>query len=70
MLVYEVLSRPMRSVLRRPDGRAGRERRESAGNKGSPEPGNARVRRSMIQLAWRFQLFQKQSGLARISQTG
>ena len=41
-------------------------------NKGSPdlppwrEPGagNARVRRGMIQLAWRFLMFQKESALA------
>jgi hypothetical protein len=26
-------------------------------NKGSPEPGNARVRHGMIQLVWRFLLF-------------
>ena len=33
-------------------------------NKGSPEPGNARVCRGMIQLAWRFLMFQKESALA------
>ncbi|MER9606396.1 hypothetical protein [Mesorhizobium sp. M0243] len=30
-----------------------------------PKAGNARVRRGMIQLAWRFLLFQKDSALAR-----
>ena len=40
-------------------------------NKGSPDlplartgAGNARVRRGMIQLAWRFLMFQKESALA------
>jgi transposase len=33
-------------------------------NKGSPEPGNARVCRGMIQLAWRSLMFQKESALA------
>ena len=41
--------------------RAGAERRE----KGLARSGNARVRRGMIQLAWRFLQFQKDSALAK-----
>jgi transposase len=68
MLVHEVLSRPMRdrkAVARyagltgSPD-ESGTKRREQ----GLARAGNARVRRGMIQLAWRFQLFQKESALA------
>ena len=68
MLVHEVLSRPMRdrkAVARyagltgSPD-ESGAKRREQ----GLARAGNARVRRGMIQLAWRFLLFQKQSALA------
>jgi len=33
--------------------------------KGLARAGNARVRRGMIQLAWRFLMFQKQSALAQ-----
>jgi hypothetical protein len=33
--------------------------------KGLPKAGNARVRRGLIQLAWRFLMFQKDSALAR-----
>jgi transposase len=67
MLVHEVLSRPMRdrkAVARyagltgSPD-ESGTKRREQ----GLARAGNARVRRGMIQLAWRFLLFQKQSAL-------
>jgi transposase len=63
MLVQEVLSRSMRdrrAVARyagltgSPD-ESGRKRRE----KGLTRSGNARVRRGMIQLAWRFLMFQK-----------
>ena len=39
---------------------SGAKRREQ----GLAKAGNARVRRGMIQLAWRFLLFQKQSALA------
>jgi transposase len=69
MLVHEVLSRNMRdrrAVARyagltgSPD-ESGRKRRE----KGLARSGNARVRRGMIQLAWRFLMFQKESALAR-----
>ena len=68
MLVNEVLSRPMRdrrAVARyagltgSPD-ESGARRREQ----GLARAGNARVRRSMIQLAWRFLMFQKESALA------
>ena len=68
MLVQEVLSRPMRdrrAVARyagltgSPD-ESGAQRREQ----GLARAGNARVRRGMIQLAWRFLMFQKQSALA------
>ena len=69
MLVNEVLSRPMRdrrAVARyagltgAPD-ESGAKRRE----KGLAKAGNARVRRGMIPLAWRFLRFQKDSALAR-----
>ena len=40
---------------------SGARRREN----GLAKAGNARVRRSMIQLAWRFLMFQKDSALAR-----
>ena len=69
MLVNEVLSRPMRdrrAVARyagltgAPD-ESGTKRREQ----GLAKAGNARVRRGMIPLAWRFLRFQKDSALAR-----
>jgi transposase len=69
MLVHEVLSRNMRdrrAVARyagltgSPD-ESGRKRRE----KGLARSGNARVRRGMIQLAWRFLLHQKDSALTK-----
>ena len=69
MLVQEVLSRNLRdrrAVARyagltgSPD-ESGKKRRE----KGLARSGNARVRRGMIQLAWRFLLFQKDSALAQ-----
>src|SRR6202047_4619202 len=69
MLVHEVLSRPMRdrrAVARyagltgSPD-ESGARRREQ----GLARAGNARVRRGMIQLAWRFLMFQKESVLAQ-----
>ena len=69
MLVQEVLSRNMRdrrAVARyagltgSPD-ESGTRRRE----KGLARSGNARVRRGMIQLAWRFLMFQKDSALAQ-----
>jgi transposase len=69
MLVQEVLSRNLRdrrAVARyagltgAPD-ESGAKRRE----KGLARSGNARVRRGMIQLAWRFLMFQKDSALAQ-----
>src|SRR5438094_6821627 len=80
MLVHEVLSRPMRdrrAVARGACSRAGQGPDPGAGLTGAPDEsgaqrreqglaraGNARVRRGMIQLAWRFLLFQKESALA------
>jgi transposase len=67
--VHEVLSRQLRdrrAVARyagltgAPD-ESGKRRRE----KGLARAGKARVRRGMIQLAWRFLLFQKDSALAQ-----
>lgn len=69
MLVQEVLSRNLRdrrAVARyagltgSPD-ESGSKRRE----KGLAKAGNARVRRGLIQLAWRFLRFQKESGLVQ-----
>jgi transposase len=69
MLVQEVLSRNLRdrrAVARyagltgAPD-ESGTKRRE----RGLTKAGNARVRRGMIQLAWRFLLFQKDSALSQ-----
>jgi transposase len=69
LLVQEVLSknlRDRRAVARyagltgSPD-ESGRKRRE----KGLARSGNPRVRRGMIQLAWRFLMFQKDSALAQ-----
>ena len=69
MLVHEILSRNLRdrrAVARyagltgSPD-ESGAKRRE----KGLAKVGNARVRRGMVQLAWRFLLFQKDSALAQ-----
>ena len=69
MLVHEILSRNLRdrkAVARyagltgSPD-ESGARRRE----KGLARVGNARVRRGMIQLAWRFLMFQKNSALAQ-----
>jgi transposase len=69
MLVQEVLSRNMRDrraiaryagLTGSPD-ESGRKRRE----KGVTRSGNARVKRGMIELAWRFLRFQKDSVLAQ-----
>ena len=69
MLVHEILCRNLRdrkAVARyagltgSPD-ESGARRRE----KGLARAGNARVRRGMIQLAWRFLMFQKESALAQ-----
>jgi transposase len=69
MLVHEVLARPLRdhrAVARyagltgAPD-ESGSKRREQ----GLAKAGNARVRRGMLQLAWRWLLFQKDSALTQ-----
>ena len=69
MLVHEILSRNLRdrrAVARyagltgSPD-ESGSKRRE----KGLARSGNARVRRGMVQLAWCFLKFQKESALAK-----
>lgn len=69
MLAHEAFSRPLRdqrAVARyggltgSPD-ESGARRRE----KGLARAGNSRVRRGMIQLAWRFLMFQKDSAVVR-----
>ncbi len=69
MLVHEVLSRNMRDrraiaryagLTGSPD-ESGRKRRE----KGLSRSGNGRVRRGIVQLAWRFLMYQKDSALAQ-----
>jgi transposase len=69
MLVHEILSRPLRdrrAVARyagltgSPDESGGRRR-----EKGLARAGNARVRRGMVQVAWRFLIFQQDSALTR-----
>ncbi len=68
ILVHELLSRPMRdrravaryAGLTGSPNESGAQRREQ----GLARAGNARVRRGMIQLAWRFLMFQKESALA------
>jgi transposase len=69
MLVKEILSRNLRdrravarygSLTGSPDESGSRSR-----EKGLSRTGNARVRRVMIQLAWRFLVFQKESALAK-----
>ena len=70
MLVQEILSRNLRdrravarySGLTGSPDESGSKRRE----KGLARSGNARVRRGMIQLAWRFLKFQKDSALAQV----
>src|SRR6266513_160565 len=80
LLVHEVLSRPMRdrrAVARGACPRAGQGPDPGAGLTGSPDEsgarrreqglaraGKPRFRRGMIQLAWRFLMFQKESALA------
>ena len=73
MLVHEILSRNLRDqkALARYAGltgspdESGSRRRE----KGLARAGNGRVRRGMIQLAWRFLRFQRDSALAKWYQT-
>ena len=80
-MLDELLSRPIRdrrAVARGACPRAGERPDPGAGLTGSPDEsgarrreqglaraGNARVRRGMIQLAWRFLRFQKESALAQ-----
>ncbi len=69
MLVHEALSRGLRdrravaryAGLTGAPSESGAKRRE----RGLAKAGNARVRRGMLQLAWRFLRFQPDSGLAR-----
>ena len=69
MLVREVLSRNLRdrravarfAGLTGAPNESGSRRRE----RGLAKSGNARVRRGLIQLAWRFLRFQKDSALAQ-----
>ncbi len=69
MLVHEVLTRGLRDqravgryagLTGAPD-ESGSKRRE----RGLARAGNARVRRGMIQLAWRWLMFQKDSALTQ-----
>ena len=69
LLVHEVLSRNLRDrrAVARYGGLTGSPDRSGSINreKGMARSGNARVRRGMVQLAWRFLLFQKESALAQ-----
>jgi transposase len=69
MLVREILSRNLRDrrALARYAGLTGSpdESGLKSREKGLAKAGNARVRRGLIQLAWRFLIFQKDSLLAR-----
>jgi len=69
MLVAEVLSRKLRDrrAVARYGGLTGSpdESGSRSREKGLARSGNARVRRGMIQLAWRFLMFQKESALAK-----
>ena len=69
MLVQEVLSRNMRDrrAVARYAGLTGSadESGRKCREKGLARSGNARVRRGMIQLAWRLLMFQKNSALAQ-----
>jgi transposase len=69
LLVHEVLLRNMRDrrAVARYGGLTGSPDRSGiiGREKGIARSGNARVRRGMVQLAWRFLLFQKDSALAQ-----
>lgn len=69
LLVHEVLLRSMRDrrAVGRYGGLTGSPQRSGSisREKGLARSGNARVRRTMVQLAWRFLLFQKNSALAQ-----
>jgi transposase len=69
MLVNEILSRNLRDqkAVARYAGLTGSpdESGKRSKERGLSRVGNARVRRGMIQLAWRFLMFQKDSALAQ-----
>src|SRR4051794_2900192 len=69
MLVQEVLSRKLRDrrAVARYGGLTGSPEESGARRreKGLAKAGNARVRHGMLQLAWRFLMFQKDSSLAQ-----
>jgi transposase len=69
LLVHEVLLRNLRDrrAVARYGGLTGSPHRSGAISReqGMARSGNARVRRGMVQLAWRFLLFQKDSALAQ-----
>lgn len=69
MLVHELLLRPMRDrrAVARYAGLTGSPNRSGtmSREKGMARSGNGRVRRGMVQLAWRFVMFQKGSTLAQ-----
>jgi transposase len=69
MLVHEVLARELRDdkAVGRYAGMTGApdESGSKRGEKGLARAGNARVRRGMIQLAWRWLMFQKNSPLTQ-----
>lgn len=69
LLVHEVLLRAMRDrrAVGRYAGLTGSPQRSGSMSreKGLAHSGNARVRRTMVQLAWRFLRFQNDSALAR-----
>ncbi len=69
MLAHEILSRGLRDrrAVARHAGLTGSPDESGAGRReqGLAKAGSARVRRGMIQLAWRFLLHQKDSALAR-----
>jgi transposase len=69
MLVHEILLRPMRDrrAVGRYAGLTGSPNRSGtmSREKGMARSGNGRVRRGMVQLAWRFVMFQKGSALAQ-----
>ena len=73
MLVREVLSRRLRDrrAVARYGGLTGSPDESGAcrREKGLARAGNSRVRRGMIQLAWRFLMFQENSALAQWYQT-
>lgn len=69
LLVHEVLLRPLRDrrAVGRYGGLTGSPKRSGSMSRerGLARSGNGRVRRTMVQLAWRFLRFQRESALAR-----